>query len=270
MAFELSQELDLLNEVYCEEMEIKPSQNFVKLRIKCLPLLEDQNMDHHYEYDHPYLFANFELPLNYPTESPKFYLESTHGKVGIGSFLAEITEKMMNLSQTMKGDPCILDLVELIRMQMYNEIAKKNKNFKKRKHILSDEPAYLYDDDDEDLEENLMKKTEYTEVTQERFAAWLAAFRAEMRMKQEKDPVYLRRKMILGKSSGRMIFSDRTKEFANYFDDEKNEDDDEDVDLKKEMIANGDEGDEEEVDIDEDLFGDEDDLEDDEELQVYD
>jgi hypothetical protein len=144
---------------------------------------------------------------------------------------------------------------------MYQEIARKNKNFKKRKHILSDEPAYLYDDDDDELQENLMKKTEYTEVTAERFAAWLISFRAEMRARQEKDPAYQRRKLILAKPSGRMIFSDRTKDFGTYYDDEKNEDDDEAVDLKREMVHE-EEGDEEEVEVDEDLFGDEDDLED--------
>jgi hypothetical protein len=146
-------------------------------------------------------------------------------------------------------------------MYLYNEIARKNKHFKKRVHKLNDEPAYLYDDDDEEHEDNLMKKTEYTEVTPERFASWLIAFRAEMKVKQDKDPVFQRKKMMLAKPSGRYIFSDRTKDFANYFDDEKNEDDDVDVDFKAER-ADGDDLDE--VDIDEDVFGDEDDLDDEE------
>lgn len=144
-------------------------------------------------------------------------------------------------------------------MYLYNEIARKNKHFKKRVHKLNDEPAYLYDDDDEELEENLMKKTEYTEVTAERFANWLLAFRAEMKVKQDKDPIFQRKKLLLAKPSGRMIFNDRTKDFANYYDDEKIEDDDEDVDLK---IEKGEGDDQEDVDIDEDVFGDEDDLDD--------
>jgi hypothetical protein len=104
-----------------------------------------------------------------------------------------------------------------------------------------------------------MKKTDYTQVTAERFEQWLIAFRAEMKVKQDRDPVFQRKKMFLAKPSGRMIFNDRTKDFGNYFDDEKNEDDDEVVDLK---IERGDEDELEDVDIDENVFDDEDDLED--------
>lgn len=138
-------------------------------------------------------------------------------------------------------------------------MARKNKHFKKRRHKLNDEPAYLYADSEEELEENLMRKTDYTEVTADRFAAWLVSFRAEMKIKQDRDPVFQRKKMLLAKPSGRMIFNDRTKDFANYFDDEKNEDDDEVVDLK---VERGEDDEGEDVDIDEDVFGDEDDLDD--------
>lgn len=143
---------------------------------------------------------------------------------------------------------------------MFHEIAKKNKHFKKRQHLLNDEPAYLMDDDSEDMEENLIKKAEFTEVTPERFAAWMVAFRAEQKMKQERDPVYQRKKLMLSKASGRDIFSDKTKDFATYFDDEKNEDDDEAIDFKREKGEEVD--DEEDLEIDEDVFDDEDDLDD--------
>lgn len=148
----------------------------------------------------------------------------------------------------------------MTQFYLYHEVARKNKHFKKRHHRLNDEPAYLYDDEDEELEENLMKKSEYTVVTAERFASWLVAFRAEMKAKQERDPVFMRKKMMMAKPSGRMIFNDRTKDFANYYDDEKIEEDDEVVDLKVERV----EGDnqEEDIDIDEDVFGDEVDLDD--------
>ncbi len=134
---------------------------------------------------------------------------------------------------------------------MYSEIARKNKHFRKRKHILNDDD-YAYADEDDEITENLMKKTEITEVTAERFASWLASFRAEMKVKQDRDPVFQRKKMMLAKPSGRMIFNDRTKDFTAYYDDEKNEDDDEAVDVKREMV------DQEGVDIDEDVFDDED------------
>ena len=127
---------------------------------------------------------------------------------------------------------------------------------------MNDDPSYFYqDDDEEDREENLIKKSQFTEVTAERFAAWLVAFRAEARMKQERDPLFLRKKAVLLKPSGRMIFNERTVDLANYYDDDKNEDDDEDVDLKQEMgEGDGEDGEEEQIDIDEDVFGDEDDL----------
>ena len=133
---------------------------------------------------------------------------------------------------------------------MYSEIAKKNKHFKRRKHLLNDEEMYRYDDDDEELEENLMKKTDITEVTHDRFAAWLNAFRAEMRIKQDRDPAFMRKKLSLTKPSGRMIFNERTKDLTTYYDDERNEDDDEAVDVKQEM--------DEDLDIDENVFDEED------------
>lgn len=143
---------------------------------------------------------------------------------------------------------------------MYHDVAKKNKHFKKRHHIFNDEPTYANDEDSEELQENLAKKSIYTEVTQDRFAAWMAAFRAEQRIKQERDPAFLRKKMYLAKPSGRMIFSERVKDFVNYFDDEKNEEDDEAVDI---MLEKEEENDD--MDIDEELFDDEDlDLEDEE------
>jgi hypothetical protein len=71
-----------------------------------------------------------------------------------------------------------------------------------------------------------MKKTEFTEVTADRFAGWLRAFRAEMRIKQQRDPVFIRKQAVLTKPTGRMIFNDRLKDFGVYFDDDKNDDDD--------------------------------------------
>ena len=113
----LSQELDVLNEVYCDELEIKPSNGFVKLKVKCLPLLEDKNIEHHYEFDNPYLYANIELPFDYPTHGPKFYLESTHTKLVTGSGLSDLTEKLGRLTKAMAGEACVLDMIEFIRVE---------------------------------------------------------------------------------------------------------------------------------------------------------
>lgn len=114
----LKQEIDILTEIYCDELELRPSQNFVKLRVKCLPLLEDRNIEHHYEFDHPFLFANIDVPNEYPDDSPKFYLESTHSKIAIGTSLAELTIRVENLAKTMQGDPCIVDMIEYIRVTL--------------------------------------------------------------------------------------------------------------------------------------------------------
>lgn len=139
-----------------------------------------------------------------------------------------------------------------------NDVAKKNKHFRKRKHILNDEAAFLYDDDDEELGDNFIKRDVYTEVNDKNFASWLISFRTEMRIKQERDPAFLRKKALMQKPSGRMIFDDRSKELLTYLDDGKNEDDDEEIDLKNEMEN----AEEEDIDIDEGVFGDEDDLDD--------
>ena len=130
---------------------------------------------------------------------------------------------------------------------------------------MSDDAMYMYDDDDGQVE-NLMQKTEITEVTHERFEAWLNSFRAEMKIKLDRDAAYQRRKLTLAKPSGRMIFSDRTKDFGIYFDDEKADEDGEAIDLKKVMQAQQEQealDREDEVFIDEDVFEEDEDLDED-------
>ena len=148
---------------------------------------------------------------------------------------------------------------------MYIEIARKNKHFKKRKHVMSDDAMYMYGDDDEQVE-NLMQKTDITEVTNERFAAWLSSFRAEAKIKLDRDATYQRRKLTLAKPSGRMIFSDRTKDFGIYFEDDKIDGEGEAIDLKKVMLAQQEQemlDREDEVYIDEDIFEEDEDLDED-------
>lgn len=117
----LAQELELLGEIYSDELEIKPGQSSVKLKFHCLPLLEDQNIDHHYEYDHPYLTAIFDVPNEYPALPPKFSLESSHSKVSIGSQLADMTERLTAIIKTMGTMVTILDLVESIRVDFSDQ-----------------------------------------------------------------------------------------------------------------------------------------------------
>lgn len=260
----LTAELELLKQIYPDELEIKITQMSVRVRVRCYPLLEEQNMEHHYEYDNPFMVVNFDVPNDYPAAPPQFSLESNHSRIVVGGHLTHISERLNKLHESMVGDPCLQDSLELIRSWLFSEVAKKNKHFRKRTHILSDDRTAFYDDDDDEVQENLMKKSQYTEVTHERFAAWMVAFRAEMKMKQERDPVFMRKKALLSKASGRMIFNDRSKELLNYFDDEKNEDDDEDVDVLREMQGD-DEAEDENVEVDEGVFGDEDDLDDDDE-----
>lgn len=112
----LAQELELLGVVYCDELEIKTSQNGVKLKVHCLPLLEDQNIEHHYEYDHPFLYATFDVPNEYPAVPPKFYLESTHSKVTIGNHISELGDKLLALIRSMPGQSVIMDSIECIRV----------------------------------------------------------------------------------------------------------------------------------------------------------
>jgi len=85
-------------------------------------------------------------------------------------------------------------------------------------------------------------------------------FVAELNAKKQRDPVWKEKQSKLVKPSGRQIF-EKTKTLTEFYEDEKGDDDDEDIDIKKMRDAKGDELDEN-VDIDEDVFGEEDDLED--------
>jgi hypothetical protein len=112
----LAQELELLGEIYCDELEIKPSQHGVKLKVHCMPLLEDSNIEHHYEYDNPYLYATFDVPNEYPAVPPKFYLESTHSRVTIGNHISELGDRILSMIKSLKGQAVILDAIECIRV----------------------------------------------------------------------------------------------------------------------------------------------------------
>lgn len=115
----LTQELETLNLVFCDELEMKSMQNFMKLHLKINPLLEEQNIDHHYEYDHPFLFLNIEVPNDYPEGSPSVHLESTHSRVVTGTFLAELTIKIESLIKALQGETCLLDVIEMARVSSF-------------------------------------------------------------------------------------------------------------------------------------------------------
>ena len=112
----LVQELELLSEIYCDELEIKPAQSGVKLKVHCMPLLEELNIEHHYEYDNPFLYAIFDVPNEYPAMPPKIYLESTHSKVTIGVFLSELSDKLLEIVKSMPGESTLQDMIEYIRV----------------------------------------------------------------------------------------------------------------------------------------------------------
>lgn len=112
----LAEELELLSEIYCDELEIKPSQHGVKLKVHCLPLLEDQNIEHHYEYDNPFLYATFDVLNEYPSVAPKFYLETTHGRLLSGTHLSELGDRLLNIIRSSPGQSILMDAIEFIRV----------------------------------------------------------------------------------------------------------------------------------------------------------
>lgn len=140
MSQSLVQELEILKEVYCDELEIRPNQNFLKLKVKCMPLLEDKNVEHHYEFDNPYLFATIDVPNDYPTQRPKIHLETTHSKIAIGSHIADLTNRVEELLKAYSGDPCIVDTIEFIRVgAAHSGLAVRG--YREEKQALQEEEA---------------------------------------------------------------------------------------------------------------------------------
>jgi hypothetical protein len=117
MSSDLTTELALLNEIYLNDLDMKPTSACIKLKIKVLPLLEDENIDHHYEFDNPFLYISLDVPHTYPAEPPKFFLESTHSKVGIGSHLNDLGDRLKKVIKSLEGEPCILDCIEYCRVR---------------------------------------------------------------------------------------------------------------------------------------------------------
>lgn len=165
-----------------------------------------------------------------------------------------IEEELRTVMRSQSGAPMVFDTCEFARAYLLENFAKQNKHFNKRKHIYEEEgeEQYIEETEVKEVIENLEVKATYTTVTPETFVAWKAAFMAELKANKLKDPKYRAAQAMLLKPSGKKIF-EKAKGMEEFFDDDKAEEDDEDVDLKAMMKAG-------DVEIDEDAFDDEDDL----------
>ena len=54
--------------------------------------------------------------MDYPIHSPKFFLDSMHSKIALGSHLPDLTEQLNKMVKVFAGEPCIIDIIEFIRV----------------------------------------------------------------------------------------------------------------------------------------------------------
>lgn len=88
----------------------------LKLKVYCVPLLEDKNFEHHYEYDHPFLNLHVEMPEDYPFKKPRFHFETTHGRVFVGSNLGDLKDDLNDYLEAFSGETCVMEMIEYVRV----------------------------------------------------------------------------------------------------------------------------------------------------------
>lgn len=87
-----------------------------KLKIEVKPLLEDESFEHHYEYDNPSMTIHFTIPKKYPEKAPKYYFETLHPRITSGTKLSEIKKMTATFLEGITGEPCIMEVVEFVRV----------------------------------------------------------------------------------------------------------------------------------------------------------
>ena len=97
-------------------MKLLSAKTPVKMMFTIKPLLEDQSFIHHYEYDHPSIMVTVCLPELYPIRIPTFFFDTSHRRVYEGSNLANLADDIKEHLKAMKGDACVMDLVEFAKV----------------------------------------------------------------------------------------------------------------------------------------------------------
>ena len=79
-------------------------------------MLENDNFEHHYEYDHPSLDMVVTMPKNYPEIAPRFYFETSHPRIAVGTNLYELATNAEKYLTAFKDEPCVMELIEFVRV----------------------------------------------------------------------------------------------------------------------------------------------------------
>lgn len=250
---EQRKELEILSSIYTNEMTIIKSTAPFKFKIHVKPLLEANNYNFHWEYQEADVIITFELGGTYPLDVPYFFVETNSPEVSSKSGLHIIEDELRTVTRTLKGECMIYDVIECARGILYHKYAIKSKHFNKRAHVYHQDDDIVFIDEAPEIKivENLVVKDTYTVVTKETFTVWKSRFMAERLANKEKDPGYRDKMSKLAKPSGRQIF-EKQKTLSVFYEDDKADEDDQDVDINKLRAEN-------DVEIDEDAFADEDD-----------
>jgi hypothetical protein len=100
-------------------MEVIKTTQPYKLKVNCLPLLEDTNYQHHYEYDNPKLDILFTLPEEYPVKSHiQFYIETNHPRIAFGTTLSDLKDQINEHIAIFNGEPCMMEIIEFTRVSI--------------------------------------------------------------------------------------------------------------------------------------------------------
>mmetsp|Transcript_37852 Transcript_37852/g.44138 ORF Transcript_37852/g.44138 Transcript_37852/m.44138 type:complete len:268 (-) Transcript_37852:146-949(-) len=243
------EEIDVLENIYLDEIEIVRSTAPLKVKVNCRPYLDHSLNSALEQYA---VKIDVELPLNYPEEIP--VLELDHR---IDRLTKQEEERLLQTvrrhADNFKGQQMVFEIVEFIRTFIQDNMVDSKLRPKRIKRKNENEFEYLIEDDEE-LVVNLTKKETYTPVTKENFLIWKMKFDAEMKALKKDDG-----KAKEGKLTGRQLF-EANKDLVN--EGEIGGEDDADVDYGLAKVHQQEEEEEEKADdegrhlfyYDEDLY----------------
>jgi len=243
------EEIDVLENIYLDEMEIVRSTAPLKIKINCRPYLDHSLNPALEQYA---IKIDIEMPKNYPEELPILELEHRLERLSRQEEERFLQTVKRHAAQYL-GQQMIFELVEYIRAWIQDTVVDTKLRPKRIKRKNENEFEYLIEDDEEQVT-NLKKKETYTPVTKENFILWKQRFDAEMRALRKEDG---KSKEI--KLTGRQLF-ETNKDLVN---EENLQDEDEaDVDYGLAKINKEEEEEEEKPDdegrnlfyFDEDLY----------------
>lgn len=160
-------ELEILQNIYLNEIEITKTTSPFSLSVTCKPFLDAWSLFDE-DLETMYVKLHVDIPQRYPEEMPVFNMHSS--LFAMNDERKFQFEKMVrHVMASLKGVPMLYDIVEAIRLHILNSCLGE-----KYKDLV---PSY---EEEKAEEESKIEFLTFTPVNKETFLVWKAKFDEEM------------------------------------------------------------------------------------------